>query len=80
MRYNTLIAALAALSFVAAGATEAAAKHKRYKVRHGAPYAYVPVSPYAARTPGPPWAAPWECYTDEGYGRYRPCSAGRSGR
>ena len=23
-----------------------------------------------ARTPGPPWAMPNECYTDEGYGRY----------
>ena len=77
MRCNTLIAALTALAFVAGGATDAAAKHKRYKVRHGGPYAYVPVSPYGARTPGPPWAQPWECYTDEGYGRYRPCNAGR---
>ena len=80
MRSNTLIAALAALSFVAVGATEAAAKHKRYKMRHGVPYASVPVSPYAARTPGPPWAQPWECFTDEGYGRYRPCDAGRGSR
>jgi len=80
MPYRTLIAALAALSFVAVGATQAAAKHKRHKAHHGGVYAYVPVSPYDARTPGPPWAQPWECYTDEGYGRYRPCSAGRSGR
>jgi hypothetical protein len=69
-----------AISFAAVGAADAKSKHKRYRVHHGAPYAYVPVSPYAARTPGPPWAQPWECYTDEGYGRYRPCSAGRSGR
>ena len=73
MRYKTLIAALAALSFAAVGATDAAAKHKRYNVRYGAPHAYAPVSLYMARTPGPPW----ECYTDEGYGRYQPCSTGR---
>jgi hypothetical protein len=30
------------------------------------------------RTPGPPWAMPNECYTDEGYGRYTPCSLGRA--
>ena len=77
MRYRTLIAALTALSFVAIGATEAAAKHKRYKVYRGGAYAHVRVLPYYARTPGPPWAQPWECYTDEGYGRYRPCNAGR---
>ena len=29
------------------------------------------------RTPGPPWAMPNECYTDEGYGRYSPCDRRR---
>ena len=46
----------------------------------------------AARAPGPPgevsvhgwpqrpaWASPYECYYDDGYGRYRPCSAGGDG-
>jgi hypothetical protein len=80
MNARVLIAAVAALSFAATGAVDAKSKHKRYRAHYGVPYAYVPVSPYAARTPGPPWAAPWECYTDEGYGRYRPCSAGRDGR
>ena len=77
MNCRSLIVAVTALSFIAIGTAEAASKHKRYKVRYGAAYAYVPVSPYFARTPGPPWALPWECFTDEGYGRYRPCSAGR---
>ena len=27
----------------------------------------------------PAWASPYECYYDEGYGRYRPCSAGGDG-
>ena len=39
------------------------------------PYAYVPVDAPIARTPGPTWAVPNECYTDEGYGRYLPCGA-----
>jgi len=78
MNFATPIAVLAALSFVALGATDASAKHKRHRLHRVAPsYAYVPVSPYAAATPRPPWAQPWECFTDEGYGRYRPCSAGR---
>lgn len=76
MTCRTLIAAVAAFSFVAVGAADAASKHKRKHVRHGSAYAYVPAAPYA-RTPGPPWAQPWECFTDEGYGRYRSCSAGR---
>jgi hypothetical protein len=78
MPLTKLIAALAALSFVAVGAADAAAKHKRHNVHRAGPYAYVPATPSVARTPGPPWAQPWECFTDEGYGRYRPCSAGRS--
>jgi hypothetical protein len=77
MNLTKLIAALAALSFVAVGATDATANHKRHKVHRAGPYAYVPVTPNGMRTPGPPWAQPWECFTDEGYGRYRPCSAGR---
>lgn len=81
MNYRTLIAAVTALSFVAIGTADAASKHKRHKVmRHHAAGMYVPAYPYGARTPGPPWAQPWECYTDEGYGRYRSCSAGRGGR
>jgi hypothetical protein len=77
MNYRTLIAAVTALSFAAIGTADAAGKHKRHKVLHHGSHAYVPASPYGARTPGPPWAQPWECYTDEGYGRYRPCNAGR---
>ena len=73
-----LIAALA-LS-LCAGAADAAAKqkHKRKVVRHHAPAAaYVPADPglYRAR---PQWAAPQQCFTDEGYGRFRPCDAGPS--
>jgi len=75
--FRILIAALAGLSLVGIGTADAAAKQK--KVRHLAPAPVIsaPAYPYFARTPGPPWAAPGECYTDEGYGRYWPCGAGR---
>jgi hypothetical protein len=76
MSIKMLIAAVAALSFAATGAADAKSKHKHYRAHYG-PYAYVPAPSYGWQTPRPPWAAPWECYTDEGYGRYRPCSAGR---
>jgi hypothetical protein len=71
-----LIAVIAALSLGICGA-DAASKKK--KVRHVAPAPAMsaPVPPYYARTPGPPWANPNECYTDEGYGRYTPCGAGK---
>ena len=31
------------------------------------------------RTPDRPGAGPGDCFTNEGYGRYWPCGAGRSG-
>lgn len=70
-------------------------KHKQYRQHHGAVYApgsYGPAyyggprayggyqAPVYMRTPGPPWAMPNECYTDEGYGRYTPCGVGRGTR
>ena len=77
MNLTRLIAAVAALAFVAISATDAAAKQKRYKTYRSPSYAYLPVSPYGAGTARPPWAQPWDCFTDEGYGRYRSCSSGR---
>ena len=74
MNLTRLIAAAAALSLLALAPAGAASKHKRYKTQHTV--GYPAVVPYAG-TPRPPWAQPWECFTDEGYGRYRPCSAGR---
>lgn len=76
MTLTKLIVAVAALSFVAIGAADAAGKTKRVRaVTNDGVVAYLPANP--AATSRPPWAAPWECYTDEGYGRYRSCSAGR---
>jgi hypothetical protein len=77
MNAKLLIAAAMAFSLAAVGAADAAHKHKRKKVRVVAPVAAMPYAPYGARTPGPVWAQPNECYTDEGYGRYTPCGAGK---
>jgi hypothetical protein len=76
MTLTKLIFAVAALSLVAIGAADAAGKPKPHKiVRTDGLVAYLPAP--AVATARPPWAAPWECYTDEGYGRFRSCSAGR---
>ena len=73
-----IVAAAVALSFMAVTPADAAYKRKRHKVHHAAPIAAVPAAPYGARTPGPVWAtSPYDCFTDEGYGRYWPCGAGR---
>jgi hypothetical protein len=77
-----LIAAIA----LSLGASAAQAAHKHKRVQHHPPHAvaYIPVAPtdpYARFYnigPRPPWAAPQQCFTDEGYGRYWPCGAGPS--
>ena len=71
-----IVAAAVAISFAGLDVADAASK-KKQKVRATAPVGYV--APQYLRTPGPPWAGPGECYTDEGYGRYWPCGAGRNG-
>jgi hypothetical protein len=66
--------------FVAAGIViaaispaEAAARHK-HKVRAPAAQSVPVMQPAVARRPA--WAAPWQCVTDDGYGRYLPCAVG----
>jgi hypothetical protein len=72
-----IVAAIVAFSFAGADSADAASKRKRHKARHIAPIAAVPAAAYGARTPGPVWAQPGECFMDEGYGRYTPCSTGK---
>ena len=66
--------------FVAAGIViaaispaDAAPRHK-HKVRPAVTPAAPVVQPAVARRPA--WAAPWQCLTDDGYGRYLPCEVG----
>jgi hypothetical protein len=84
-----LLLTATAISLAATLATaDAASSHKKKYYRHhhyGAVYApgYYGrgygtwQAPVGMRTPGPPWAMPNECYTDEGYGRYSPCDRRR---
>ena len=74
---KVLMAAAVVLSLAGLDSADAASKRKRHKVRHYAPVAAAPVVPYGMRTPGPSWAGPNECFTDEGYGRYTACGSGR---
>ena len=84
-----LLTATAISLIIPVATADAASRHKSkpYRQYHGAVYApgyYGPhyggygtwQAPVQLRTPGPPWAMPNECYTDEGYGRYTPCSLG----
>ena len=55
---------------------DAASRHK--SKRHHAAAPVVTQSKPAPILNRPVWASPYECYTDEGYGRFWPCGAGRS--
>jgi len=76
--FRILIAGLTVLSLACVSTADAATKKKRTHHATPAPAYAVPVYPSYAGTRGPPWANPNECYTDEGYGRYWPCGAGRT--
>jgi hypothetical protein len=79
MTIKILLAAVSALSLAGIGAADAAAKHKHHKpMVHQPAGLYQRAAPNATQTPGPIWAGPNECYTDEGYGRFWPCGAGKS--
>ena len=54
---------------------DAASRHKYKRHQRAIPIA-ARVAP--AQLNRPVWASPYECYTDEGYGRFWPCGAGRS--
>jgi hypothetical protein len=80
-----LAGALAVLSIASVGTADAATKHKKKTAGHAqpapamaAPAMAAPEVPSYARRPGPIGAGPNECYTDEGYGRYWPCGAGKN--
>ena len=80
MNTKILIAAVAGLSLAGAGAANAHHSKRHKMVRHHGPaVAYIQTAPTIYPGPRPVWAAPGSCYTDEGYGRYRPCDASPSG-
>jgi len=79
------IVGLSVLALVAMDAAGASAKKRHHGARQGVRYApvssappssssFAPARMYEAR-PGV-WISTYDCITDEGYGRWRPCSAG----
>lgn len=69
-----IVAAAVAISFASLDVADAASKKKKQKARATAPVSHV--APANLRPPGPSWAGPNDCYTDEGYGRYLRCGGG----
>ena len=65
-----------AISFGTAGTADAAARHKAK--HHVRPATAQPAPAYTkgASTNRPRWAAPQQCFTDDGYGRFTPCEGG----
>jgi hypothetical protein len=74
-----LTAAVAISLIVPITAADAAGAKKRrsYEYDHHYGISRTLQAPVGLRTPRPAWAGPNECYTDEGYGRFAPCSWGR---
>ena len=72
-----ILIGVVALSLTGVGTADAYYVKKRHKHHRGPVVTYVApaqVSP----GPRPAWAPPGSCFTDEGYGRYRPCDASPS--
>jgi hypothetical protein len=83
MKRHWPIVGLSVLALATMDAACARAKQRHYGARHAVRNAPASVDPtssfgparmYEAR-PGV-WISTYDCVTDEGYGRWRPCSAG----
>src|SRR5262245_40362536 len=70
-----IILAVAATLVATTGAQAAARKAPKAQAWQTAAVAARPITP--AR---PSWAGPNDCFTDDGYGRFWPCSGGPCGR
>jgi hypothetical protein len=73
-----LLSAALALSLI--GSADAATK-KKHHVRAERPTIVEqrPFERYQEIPNRPRWAAPQQCFTDDGYGRYTPCEGGGKG-
>ena len=73
---NRTLAAALAISLVGTVTADAAKRQKRhFRAVHAAPIAMQQIYPNR-----PIWAAPGQCFSDEGYGRFTPCDVGGRGR
>lgn len=87
MTSKLILIAAASIGLVVAS-TAADAKHRKWHVRH-APAATVQSNPFYGIKQEPArmievkpglYISSYGCVTDEGYGRYLPCDAGRDSR
>ncbi|MEA2930562.1 MAG: hypothetical protein QOG38_2990 [Hyphomicrobiales bacterium] len=87
MTRKPIVIAAASIALVLGG-TAADAKHRKWHVRH-APAATVKPNPFYGIKQEPArmievkpglYISSYGCVTDEGYGRYLPCDAGRDSR
>jgi hypothetical protein len=83
MKAQCLIVGLSMVALAAVDTSHAASKKRQQDARPGVRHAPANVAPrssfeparmYEAR-PGV-WISTYDCITDEGYGRWRPCSSG----
>ena len=75
---SKVLIATVALLLAATANADARTKHKRHRIAHAPTTAYVPVDPVFRGRPA--WAQPWQCFDDQGYGRYIPCGSAPSVR
>lgn len=74
--HRILFAAAFATALV--GSADAATK-KRQHVRVERPVAMERAPVFTPSNTRPAWAAPQQCFTDDGYGRFTPCEGGGKG-
>ena len=75
-----LVLAAVAMALVATTSADAGPRQKSHKPEARA-WQSATVAARAYETANrPSWAGPNECFTDDGYGRFWPCSAGPCGR
>jgi hypothetical protein len=83
MKFHWLIVALSMVALATIDTSHAASKKSQQGARHGVRHApasvasrssFEPARMYEAK-PGV-WISTYDCITDEGYGRWRPCSSG----
>ena len=70
------LALLAALVFGLSGSGSSADAAPHKKVRAATQPAPVYAQPASRPDIRPPWAAPQDCLTNDGYGRFLPCAIG----
>ena len=74
MMHRILLAAALATALV--GSADAATKKKHQRAARPLATEQEPFQRYLEFPNRPRWAAPQQCFTDDGYGRYTPCEGG----